>query len=338
MYSFDEISLENLDIEEYYDFPDKSVFTTIPWINYLKEDVPEGKLIFLRIMSEGRFIGYFTGMQIKKYGIKIVGSPFRGWSTCFMGLDVISGADRGEIIRELKTFLFQRYKCQYIDITDRNLSEVEEEFIQGKVTKIETLELKIDKTDEELFKGFKTDCRNFIRQFERKGASIEIAEPDEKFAHEFYDQLTDVFKKQGMVPTYSEEKVERLIRCLGEKDMVLCLRVRDPEGNSIASSIYPGYGEKCFFWGGASYRKTQFYRPNEYMIWTAIKYWRDRGATVMDMIGVRDYKKKFRPEVVVYNQLEFATSAILISAKNFAEKAYFYGLHVKERFRRKKES
>lgn len=75
----------------------------------------------------------------------------------------------------------------------------------------DTLELEIDKTDEELFKVFKTDCRNFIKQFERGDASIEIAKPNDTFAEEYYNQLEDVFAKR-LVPTYSLKKVKCLIR------------------------------------------------------------------------------------------------------------------------------
>ena len=330
VYHFNEIQLTEINENEYYNFQDKSVFTTIPWIHYLVEDTANAQVIILRITRENQYVGYFTGMLVKKIGIKIVGSPFRGWSTCFMGLDLICDSERINVLTELKDFLFKTYKCKYIQIIDRQLEVVDKSISGAIVSKVDTLELNINRSDEELFKVFKTDCRNFIRQFERRGANIEIAKPDADFAAEFYQQLVDVFKKQNMVPTYSEEKVKRLVCNLGEKEEVLCLRVVDPDGNSIATSIFPGYGEKCFFWGGASYRATQFYRPNEYMIWTAIKYWRDRGAKIMDMMGVRDYKKKFGPDLVSYNQLEFARPTLLIKIKNIAEKVYFMWLHMKE--------
>ena len=337
MYSFTEVRLADLNIDEYYSFKDKTVFTTVPWLNYLLEDTPGAEPILVRIVKDNELKGYFTGMKVKKAGIGILGSPFRGWSTCFMGLDAaddVQEQDRIDIYREIVPLLMKTHQCRYMCVSDRALS-LDESRKHFRTASTDTLELNIKRTDEELFKVFKTDCRNFIRQFERRGAALEIAKPDDMFAEEFYQQLIDVFDKQGLNPTYSLEKVKRLLKNLSAADMVLCLRVRDPEGKSIASSIYPGYKNKFFFWGGASYRSSQHYRPNEYMIWSAIKYWRERGAEHFDMVGVRDYKKKFGPEEVHYATLEFANPSFLIGAKNLAEKLYFKSLGW--RHREKKE-
>lgn len=328
MYDFSAIPLDQIDEEEFNAASDKSVFTTVPWLRYVLEDNPGGTPIVLRITKGQDYVGYFTGVLVTKLGIRIVGSPFRGWSTCFMGFDLVSAEDRIALLSELESFLFSQYKCRYFEFIDRNIPF---ELVQPSPSarRVETLELRVDRTDEELFKVFKTDCRNFIRQFERRGARIEIARPDDQFADEFYEQLIDVFAKQDMRPTYSPQKVKRLLRHLGPDDMVLCLRVRDPEGRSIATSIFPGFREKFFFWGDASYQASQSYRPNEYMIWTAIRYWRGRGLKVFDMMGVRDYKRKFGSQVMGYAAIEVARPSCLIAAKNMAEKLYFRTLRKK---------
>lgn len=331
MYSFEKVEYVGIDTKEFYEFDNKSIFTTIPWMDFIIEDNPGAIPIVIRIKKKGKLVGYFSAMKIKKMGISIVGSPFRGWSTCFMGIDTnnVTEDERICIYEELIPYIRKEYKCQYLSISDRNLS-VEKSKKYFKTMNTDTLELRIDRSDEELFKVFKTDCRNFIRQFERRGAVLEYAEPNDEFAEEFYLQLIDVFDKQNLVPTYSVEKVKRLLRCLSKDDMVLCLRVRDPEGNSIATSIYPGFNNKFFFWGGASYRSGQHYRPNEYMLWNAIKYWRDRGAEWFDMVGVRDYKRKFGSEEVTYATIESAIPG-LIQAKNMAEKLYFSSLKWKHK-------
>ena len=92
MYSVEEISKENLDIEEYYNFKNKKLFTTLDWLEFVQEDsnaIP----FFLRITEDERFIGYFTGMTVRKFGIKIADSPFSGWSTCYMGFDAVPGVN-----------------------------------------------------------------------------------------------------------------------------------------------------------------------------------------------------------------------------------------------------
>ena len=137
MVTFDSVELKNVVVDEYYNLPNKSIFTTIPWMNYLLEDNPGGEPIILRITEANVFQGYFTGMLIKKFGIRIVGSPFRGWSTCFMGLELIDGVDRSTVLPELKKYLVKKYHCSYIEIIDRQLKD-DEIPANACLTKIQT--------------------------------------------------------------------------------------------------------------------------------------------------------------------------------------------------------
>lgn len=329
MYEFIAIEYENINKEEYYSIKTRSVFTTFEWINFIKED-KKANPIFVRILKNGKFEGYFSGLLFKICGIKIIGSPFRGWSTCYMGLDVYDINEKLAILNELKSFLIQKFKCMFIEIADKDISVDTAKSFGFHTDTLSTLELNIsEKTDEELFKVFKTDCRNFIRQFERRGAIFEVAEPNEEFAEQYYEQLIDVFAKQGLVPTYSLKKVKCLLKNMGTTSNVLCLRVRDPEGKPIASSIFFGLNETFYFWGGASLRPYQHYRPNEYMLWQAIRHWRDRGIKTFDMVGVRDYKRKFGSVEVNYARISFSRFKILITLRDLCEKMYFHMISIK---------
>lgn len=328
-YKFEIVDIDKLDVVEFNSYFDKTVFTTLPWINFISKDSRAKPLIIRIEFNDGKFLGYFTSLIIKKFGIKIVGSPFRGWSTCYMGIETIYKSEKQYVYKELSKFLFKKIKCDYIEITDRDMS-VEQAKKCGFITlAAETLELDIDKDDEGIFKQMKTDCRNFIRQFERRGAKLEMVAPDEKFAKEYYEQLKDVFAKQKLVPTYSLEKVNNLIETLKDSNQLLCLRVLDQENKSIATSIFLGYKNKFFFWGGASYRLGQHYRPNEYMIWMAIKYWRDHGCKIFDMVGDRKYKKKFGSYNAQYATIIFVKYKFLFVLRNCAEYIYFRIIELK---------
>lgn len=334
MFYFEKLTLEKIDEFEFNSIATKSVFTTIPWIKYILEDNSNASPIVLRITDDNDFVGYFSSVFVKKFGFRIIGSPFRGWSTCYMGFDVVDNEQKLNILKELKEYLYVNYKYHYLEIIDRDIP-VEEAKSLYTVKIADTLELDIDKTDDELFKVFKTDCRNFIRQFERRGATLEIAEPNDEFAEEYYNELKDVFAKQNLVPTYTSTKVKTLLRNLKDSNEVLCLRVKDPDGNKIATSIFFGFNNKFFFWGGASLRGTQHYRPNEYMIWTAIKYWRGRGVKTFDMVGVRDYKKKFGSEYREYPCI-IITSRLLLFLRDNAERLFFIGEKVLGKLKKRK--
>ena len=45
----------------------------------------------------------------------------------------------------------------------------------------------------------------------------------------------------------------------------------------------------AFFWGNASWRSEQQWRPNEYLHWYALRYWKARGVTLFDWGGGGTY-------------------------------------------------
>lgn len=327
-YRFEEVDFSDFMETTAEQFPEKSIYTTADWYAYLQAD-SHVKPVVIRIFQDNCPIGYFYGGEIRKFGLKIIASPFSGWSTCWMGFEAIPGVNKLDLLPPLWNYLTCELGYFYGEVIDRDFSVDEAQRCGYHCEAFPTLDLRIDRTDEALFKVFKSDCRNFIRQFERRGASIEIAEPNDAFAEEYYDQLRDVFAKQGLTPSYSLEKVKHIMSIFGKTDKLLCLRVRAPDGRPIASSIFFGFNRKCFYWGGASYRSDQHYRPNEYMIWTAIRYWRERGCTVMDMVGDRPYKHKFGPEPVSYALIYLTKYPFLITMRNLAKKAYWLMLSMK---------
>jgi len=316
------VEIDNLNLNEFNGFQNKSLFTTIPWIRFIAKESNATPLI-IRITEDDRFVGYFSSLVIRKFGLKIIGSPFSGWSTCYMGIDTDFANEKCDVIKQLVPFLYQNVKCQFIQIIDREISIENAKENGFDSIPIRTLELNISGNKDNLLKQMKPDCRNFIRQFEKRGSRIEIAQPDDIFAKQYYEQLIDVFAKQGKVPTYSVKKVECLMETLGNSENILCLRIISPDEHCIATSIFVAFKKRFYFWGGASFRKDQHYRPNEYMIWTAIQYWKERGCTVFDMVGIRDYKRKFGSGEVEYSLLLFTKFVPLIWGRRILQR-FFY--------------
>ena len=148
------------------------------------------------------------------------------------------------------------------------------------------------RAEEELFNGMESACRRCVRKAEKSGVTIEEAH-DSAFADEYYEQLKDVFAKQGLVPTYKVDRVRALIKHLEPTGRALLLRARDPEGKCIATGIFPGFNKIAEFWGNASLRSGQIWRPNEYIQWYVMRYWKKRGVEVYDWGGEGSYKEKY---------------------------------------------
>ncbi|MEH7502856.1 GNAT family N-acetyltransferase [Neobacillus drentensis] len=321
MYEVKEINLDTLRSIETNGDIKQTVFKTKEWLTFLEKN-GKGKSVVLQITEGNETLAFFVGMVFKQFGIKIMGSPFEGWATCNMGFCARETVDRLSLIEIVKKYVFNNLKCLYMEIVDVHIScESLKNFKYHNIPQ-STYVLNINRPDEELFKSFKSNCQRLIRQFERRGAAISQVKPTIEFANEYYDQLIDVFEKQNLKPNYNRKKVIDLISAFQDNpEGLLCLKVCDPNGKCIATSIFPGLNDTCYFWGGASYREYQNYRPNEYMFWYAIKYWRDRGATAMDMVGLREYKKKFSPDLVVYPRIIISKYRFLITVRNGAKKA-----------------
>ncbi len=116
---------------------------------------------------------------------------------------------------------------------------------------------------------------------------------DLSFADEYYDQLRAVCGRQGLRPTYDLQRVRELIRTLQPAGSLLLLRARAPEGTSIATAISVGAHSAAYLWGRASYQNYRILRPNELLLWYALRYWKRRGTRTFDMGGLGQFNRKF---------------------------------------------
>ena len=66
-------------------FPDREVFQTPEWIRFLAES-QGAEPVILTLKAGVTAVGYFTGLIVPKAGMKILGSPFVGWTTPRMGI------------------------------------------------------------------------------------------------------------------------------------------------------------------------------------------------------------------------------------------------------------
>lgn len=146
--------------------------------------------------------------------------------------------------------------------------------------------------EKDIFDSMESACRRCIRKAEKSGVVIEEAH-DLAFADEYYQQLQQVFARQGLVPTYGIERVRAVIRNLLPAGRLLLLRARDPQGQCIATGIFPGFSKIAEFWGNASISAGQILRPNEAIHWYAMRYWRNRGVEIYDWGGEGKYKEKY---------------------------------------------
>lgn len=272
-------------------FGDRTVFQTRPWLEFIADS--QGATPVLAEVRDGNDVaGYFSGLTFTKFGMKVLGSSFPGWTTPYIGFNMKPGVSRRAALGALEKFAWDELKVLHLEVSDPHFTFEDAEGLGFTAEHYGSYRTDLTRSEDEIFNGMESSCRRCIRKAEKSGVTIDEAH-DAAFADEYYAQLKDVFAKQGLVPTYSVDRVRALVKHVEPSGHVLLLRARDPQGNCIASGIFPGFNKIAEFWGNASFRQYQGLRPNEAIHWYAMRYWKRRGVAIYDWGGEGSYKEKY---------------------------------------------
>src|SRR5262245_57374163 len=98
-------------------FQDRTVFQTREWVQFVKES-QRATPIVLEITDGGKPVGYFTGLTMKRFGIRILGSSFPGWTTPYMGFNLVPGASRASALAAVEEFAWNDLGCLHMEVSD----------------------------------------------------------------------------------------------------------------------------------------------------------------------------------------------------------------------------
>ena len=285
------IDFESADWKHLDSFADRTVFQTREWMRFVGET--QRATPVLAELREGRDVaGYFSGLTFTRFGVRVLGSSFPGWTTPFIGFNLQPGVSRSSALQAVEQMAWQKLKCLHMEVSDPGFSEEDGKSLGFACEFYHTYRTDLTQSEEAIFNGMESACRRCIRKAEKSGVTIEEAH-DPAFPAQYFSQLKEVFARQGLVPTYDEARVSALMKHLEPTGRVLFLRARDPEGKCIATGIFPGFNQIAEFWGNASLRAGQNLRPNEALHWYAMRYWKRRGVAVYDWGGGGAYKEKY---------------------------------------------
>jgi len=272
-------------------FADRTVFQTREWLHFVRE-TQRAKIVLCELEDGGETAGYFSGLTFSRLGVRILGSSFPGWTTPYMGFNLVRGTSRKDALAAVEQLAWGKLKCLHMEVSDPYFVADDGADLGFKVEAYPSYRTDLSRSEERLFNDMDSSCRRCIRKAEKSGVMIEEAH-DEKFATQYFSQLKEVFARQKLVPTYSIERVRALVRNLGPTGRLLLLRARDANGECIATGIFPGFNRIAEFWGNASVRASQHLRPNEAIQWYAMRYWKRHGAEIYDWGGEGNYKEKY---------------------------------------------
>lgn len=329
MYKFIEIEMSQIDEEKYNNFETKTVYTTAEWLLFIERTHDNVKVKILEIYENEQFVEYFTGavITVVKF-LNILGSPFNGWNTAFIGFDLYDKNKAIDILPHVVKYFNKRHGCLYSQVC--NIYFESDKLYQHRIKVQNSISFQTDLTlsEEEIYSKFTKGTKTNLRKFERLGCHVE-EDYSQEFVDLYWKQLVETFGRQGLVPSYDKNRIEVMIDELSKKGRILCIKAVTPEGIFPATLIQVGYGYLTITVGcPSSLKYRNEYRPNEVLVWYAIRYWKNKGARVFDYGGGGEYKKKYGCNPVEYHMSYFSRIPGLFTLKNFANKAFWMSNYV----------
>jgi hypothetical protein len=326
---FEPLAPADVDFDALDHFEDRLFCQRKPWLDFLKSFV-SGEVVVARLMRGDASVGYFTGLKFRRAGFKILASPFRGWTTPYMGFNLHPDVPRAEALLALERLAFQELGCLHLEIADRYMTIEEGQKLGFSHRVISGYMSDLTLSEDDLFAGMESSCRRAIRKSVKSGVTIVEGDPD-GFAEDYYRQLEHVFAKQGLKPSYGVERVQKLIdHCHGEGHLLL-LRAIEAGGQCIATGLYPAFGGYSFFWGNGSDPDYLSLRPNEALHWHAMRHWKARGAERHDWGGAGAYKAKYGGTPFTAPSFWKSRHELIRLARDTAEKLYYFPRLLKRR-------
>lgn len=272
-------------------YPGAEVFHGSAWLAFLAAS-QQAEPVVAVLRAEGRPVGHFVGAIVRRFGLRILGSPLRGWGTERMGFLLEPGIDRAAAARALLPFAFGPLRCFHVEIADRQMTAEQMVGNGYSMDPYETHVVDLNATEEEILARMHPKTRQHIRQAIRAGLQAEVVS-DPAFADEYYDQLRYVFTRQGLVPTYGPDRVRELAEALQPAGQVLLLRVRGVDGESLSTGVVIARNETAVLWGTASFHNRSRSHPTQLLWWEAMRYWRARGVLRFELGGGGDHMAQY---------------------------------------------
>lgn len=303
-------------------YPDAEVYHSPEWLAFLAS-TQGAEPVVARVLQGGDSVGYFVGATVKRYGLRLLGSPLSGWGTQVMGFLLDEGVDRARVAPSLAGFAFRDLGCVHVELGDRRLTGPELRSPGWRVEPALSYAVDLASTEDEILGRMKSRTRTYVRRAARDGLVAEQV-TGVGFADEYYDQLQDVFASSDLVPTYGVDRVRRLIECLAPSGQVQMVRVSEPGGASVATTVTIGRNRIAVMWGAAFYRRYAHLHPNELLHWETMRGWKARGVEVYDMGGEGDYKAKYGGEMVELYRFHRPRHAILEFGRSAVRSSFYW--------------
>ena len=285
------MKLKEINTEQWQDligkFPRASFFHTLEWLKVLKVGFTHVAVRLYAILDEherDKIIGLLPVEFARKGPFRLAGSPLPGLFTPYQGPLLFEAPDT--ILKEVSRLAAEVSKAHYfaVSLPPDGYSELPGGEGPANWEPKKTLLLDLTLGKEQLWKNFKAETRNQVRQAEKRG--VEIYEPTalDEWLEDYYAMHEAVYSRQKAKPPAKPTFYQALWDQLYEKGELKVILARQ-KGKAIAGGIFPIHRDTIYFLDGASLRGYQKFRANNLIQWHIISSAASEGLRLYDMVG-----------------------------------------------------
>ncbi len=304
--------LKEIGIEEWAErikgYPRVSLFHTCEWLKILKDGFTHTEIKLYAVLDEKNMaIGLLPIEVTQKGPFKVGGSPLPGLFTPYQGPLLLNFSE--SVLGGMLKLTTQLVKPRYFALSLPSDGEGRKLVGSGWELK-KTIVVNLTLGSEQLWKNFKAETRNQVRQAERQG--VEIYEPKvlDDWLADYYAMHEAVYSRQRMKAPAKPAFYRALWRNLHSEGQLKVILAKH-KGKTIAGGIFPVYKDTIYFLDGASFREQQKLRGNNLIQWHTISWAASEGLRVYDMVGanipsIAHFKSGFGGAEVEYPYFQMA--------------------------------
>src|SRR5690606_21333344 len=295
-------------------YPGKSLFHESGWLDHIATIYPGSALEYLSVHDGCRPVGYLSVHTMRRFFLKILGSPLPGTGTLEMGPLIEPSVDIGDVIVALSEYC-KATGVKHMELAGYDLEPERARALGLQTSKWLTRLRPLPSNESDAWAAIRSTCRNRIRKALHNGLVAEWTD-DPRIIDHFYEQYQEVWAKQGLTIPFGIERVHSLWENLLPKGLLIPVWVKHGD-QIVATGLFP-HDEKCvYFWGGASWLRYHHLYPNELLHWTLMRLAIERGIPLYDMYGGKSqFKAKFGGEEVIAPRYSMSFLPLLKIARN----------------------
>ncbi len=277
-------------------YTSRELFHRKVWLDYLAASRGVQPR-FWTLRERGATVGYLSGAVVQKGPFRILGSPLKGWGTNFMGPLVNDGVDQPAFLRAVDR-LAEDEGIAMVEMENPILSAGEmSRFGYESVSQPTYLVSLTPGHPNTMWDRLDLKSRQKVRKSKKNGLTVEETD-DRAITDVFYDQFVEVLGRKNLFPPYDRACPRVLFDLLKPLGLLYALRVRDSQGEIVATGLFPHDDRSVYMWGAASRISAWRFSPNDLLQWALMERAAADGLTVYNMCGFGYFKNKFGGELI----------------------------------------